>query len=189
MSGRVVRETPRLRLRLATVDDADMYLALWTDGRVMRYVGFPKGLRVTREKIVARLEKEADTPFERLLVAERKDTGEVAGECYLHVPDEEGVAGTDVKLLPAHWGNRFGVEIKRALVDFLFEETDAVAVRGAPNVENVASIRMQEAVGGVRVGEATREFPEEMRDWTTPVHHLEYRVFREAWEASRESAG
>lgn len=183
--GSVVRETERLRIRRATVADADVYLELWTDPRVMTNVGFPQGLRITREEIVERLRREGDGPFERLLVAERKETGEVVGECFLHPPDEEGIAGTDVKLLPRHWGHRFGVEIKQALVDLQFEETDAAAVRGTPNVENPASIAMQEAVGGVRTGELRHEFPENMRSFTTPLHLYEYRVQRTDWESRR----
>jgi hypothetical protein len=49
-------------------------------------------------------------------------------------------------------------------------------------VANVASIKMIEAAGGVRVGEAVYEFPESMRDYTTPVHYYVYRVHREGWE-------
>jgi RimJ/RimL family protein N-acetyltransferase len=185
--GAVVRETARLRIRRATEVDADVYLALWTDPRVMANVGFPQGLRITREEIVERLRREGDGPFERMLVAERKDTAEVVGECFLHLPDAEGVAGTDVKLLPEHWGHRYGLEIKQALVDLQFEETDAAAVRATPNVGNVASIKMQEAVGGVRVGETHHEFPEDMRGWTVPLHLYEYRVHRADWESRRVS--
>jgi len=41
---------------------------------------------------------------------------------------------------------------------------------------------MQEAVGGMRVGEKTYEFPEAMRETTTPVHAAIYQVSREIWE-------
>jgi RimJ/RimL family protein N-acetyltransferase len=68
------------------------------------------------------------------------------------------------------------------LVVYLFAHTDCVAVQATPNVGNVASIRMQESVGGVRVGEQVYEFPESMRDYTTPVHHYIYRVYRKDWE-------
>ncbi len=47
---------------------------------------------------------------------------------------------------------------------------------------NIASIKMQEAVGGVRIGEDVYEFPESMREFTTPVHCYIYRVYRNAWE-------
>ena len=79
-------------------------------------------------------------------------------------PNAEGIVETDIKLLPAHWGNKYGVEIKRGLVDHLFTHTDCKAVEATPNVNNAASIKMQEAVGGARMSENVHHFPESMRD-------------------------
>ena len=89
-----------------------------------------------------------------------KSTGQAIGECKLHWPDREGIAATDVKLLPEFWGNKYGVEVKRGLLDYLFTHTECLAVDASPNVGNLASIKMQEAVGGVCVGESIYEFPE-----------------------------
>ncbi len=105
------------------------------------------------------------------------------GECKLHPPNPEGIASTDVKLLPDYWGHKYGLEVKRALLDYLFAHTDCVAVEASPNVNNPASIKMQEAVGGVRIKEAVYEFPIGMQDYTVPVHHYIYRVERGHGEA------
>jgi len=180
-----VMETARLLVRTAEERDVELYFRLWTDPRVMRFVGFPKGLRITREEIRARIAGSPASEYERLLVVERKDDGEAIGEAHLHRPDADGVASTDVKLLPSAWGHRFGTEVKAALVRHQFENTDCRAVQGTPNKGNVASIRMQEAVGAVRVGEGCFEFPEappEMRGWTRSVPHWIYHVRREDWE-------
>ena len=182
-------ETERLVVRTAEEGDAGLYYRLWTDPRVMRFVGFPQGLRVTREEIRERIGRQPVSVYENLLVVERKDTGAAIGEAHLHRPDEAGVAGTDVKLLPEAWGHRFGAEVKAGLVRHQFEHTDCRVVQGTPNRENVASIRMQEAVGAVRVGEGCFEFPEEMRAWTCPVPHFVYHVRREDWERARPDPG
>lgn len=68
---------------------------------------------------------------------------------------------------------------------YQFTHTDCYAVQATPNVENIASINMQEAIGGVRIGEDAYQFPESMRDCTTPVHHYIYRVYRADWERNR----
>ncbi len=175
-------ETERLIIRAATVKDVDLYYDLWTNPQVMANVGFPQGLRVTRNGIEERILKQGTSEFEQLLVVELKATGQAVGECMMHRPDKEGIAETDVKLLPAFWGNEYGVEVKRGLLAHLFAHTDCVAVQATPNVGNIASIKMQEAVGGVRVGEAVYEFPESMRDYTTAVHHYIYRVYRSDWQ-------
>jgi RimJ/RimL family protein N-acetyltransferase len=152
----------------------------------MAYVGFPRGLLITREEVEARIQAPSESKFDRLLIVELKLTGQSIGQCLMHLPDEEGIAETDIKLLPAFWGYRYGVEVKRGLVAYLFTHTVCVGVGASPNVNNVASIKMQEAVGGVRVGEAVYEFPESMRGYTTPVHHYIYHVYRNVWE-SRQS--
>jgi len=159
-----------------------MYFSLWTDPEVMKNVGFPGGIPITQSEIEDKIRNQGTTPYDRLLVVEMKTTGETIGECKLHAPNQEGIAETDVKLLPEHWGRRYGVEIKRGLVDYLFTHTDCSVVQATPNINNIPSIKMQEAVGGVRVGEAIDEFPEEMKAFTSPVHYYIYHVFREDWK-------
>jgi len=51
-------------------------------------------------------------------------------------------------------------------------------VEATPNVSNTASIRRQEAVGGVRVGEGVFEVPEGAPHRMAPVPHYLYRVYR-----------
>ena len=185
--NQVVFETKRLRIRVANENDVDLVYSLWTLPEVMKFVGFPKGLRTSREEVLARIEKSEHAPFEYLLIVEVKETGVSIGQCLMHNPNAEGIAVTDVKLLPAFWGNKYGVEVKQGLVDYLFTHTDCVAVEGSPNVKNIASMKMQEAVGGVRIREHVYEFPESMRDFTTSVHSVIYYVKREVWKLRKNA--
>lgn len=178
----VVLETERLAVRLGTAEDAGLYFALWTNPRVMGHVGFPQGLPVTRDEIAQRLSRQGGSALDRMLVVELKATGQAIGEAKLSSPDEQGIAEPDLKLLPEFWGYRFGREAWRALVGYQFAHTDCDAVHGTPNVENVASIKMQEAAGGLRIGEGVHEFPESMQPYTTPVRYCVYRVDRADWE-------
>lgn len=179
-----VIETKRLIIRKAEPSEADieMYFNLWTNPLVMTNVGFPTGLKISREKIANQIADQSPSEYDSLLVVVLKDAGVPIGECRLYRPDDKGISRTDVKLLPEHWGNAYGVEIKRALVDYLFSHTECVAVKANPNKNNIASQRMQEAVGGKRVGEDVHRFPEHMRDYTCDVHYYVYMVFRSDWE-------
>lgn len=177
--------TERLLIRAATTADVTMFYALWTDPAVMHFVGFPGGLPITADEIRIQLERQSPSPFDQYLVIELKATGQVIGECKMIRPDAAGIAETDIKLLPAFWGHRYGVEVKRGLLDYLFTHTDCRAVQATPNVNNIASIKMQEAVGGVRVGEGVFHFAESMRAYTTPVPHYVYHVYRADWERLR----
>jgi RimJ/RimL family protein N-acetyltransferase len=170
-----------VRKALPTSEDTEMFFRLWTDGRVMANVGFPNGLRITRDEIRKRLESQRASEYDQLLVIQRQSDGQRLGECKLGMPNEQGIAETDIKLLPDHWGHSYGVEVKRGLLDYLFTHTDCRVVQASPNVNNIPSIRMQEAVGGVRVNEGVYEFPENMRAFTTPVHCYIYEVTRQTW--------
>ena len=91
LGGKRFMETERLIVRTAVADDVDLIHALWTDPRVMTYVGFPQGMRITRNELRERLLKQIGSEFERLLVVELKATGQAIGQCALSRPDGEGV--------------------------------------------------------------------------------------------------
>lgn len=183
----IIFDTTRLIIRSATEEDAQFLFALWTEPRVMSNVGYPQGLRITQKEVLQGIQRQNPaSEYDKYLLVDRKSDGETVGECKLGSPDENGIAHTDVKLWPAFWGHKYGVEIKRGLVDYLFRFTDCTAVEATPNVDNVASIKMQEAVGGVRVGEGVFTFPESMQSYTRPVPHYVYRVFRSDWERGRQ---
>ena len=175
----IIIKTKRLIIRNATIEDAPMYYKLWTNPNVMAFVGFPQGLQSTQKEIEDNIRKQKGTLLDQRLVVILRATGVAIGECSMHTPNKEGVAKTDVKLLPEHWGHTYGVEIKRALLSFLFTHTDCMAVEATPNVKNGASIKMQESVGGVRMGEGIYEFPESMKHYTISVPHYVYHVYRE----------
>jgi RimJ/RimL family protein N-acetyltransferase len=178
--------TERLIIRTAELGDAETLYRLWTDPQVMTNVGYPKGLRITVSEIQEGISSQnPESEFGKYLMAQLQADGPTLGECKLILPDEAGISRTDVKLLPAYWGHKYGVEIKQALVDYLFTHTDCRVVEGTPNVANIGSIKMQEAVGAVRVGEETYHFPESKADFTAPVHYYIYHVSRANWERLR----
>ena len=177
-------ETNRLRIRPVQMADADLLFALWKHPRVMTNVGFPNGLPITRDDVCRQIERQGESEFGRLLIAEIRETGEASGECKMYLPEADGIARTDVKLLPEFWGNKYGVEIKAGLVSYLFRHTDCEAVSADPNVNNIASIKMQEAVGGMRIREGTYECPPDRRDFMTSFRFYVYHVTRKTWAES-----
>ncbi len=178
---RLVLSTERLLVYVGDRNDVDLFYRLWNEPKVMANVGYPLGLQITREEIATQLQNQEGQILDARLVIVLKSTGHSIGECKLGAPDECGTSTTDVKLLPAFWGKKYGVEIKRALVDYLFRFTSCMVVEATPNINNIASIKMQEAVGGIRVGEKRFKFPESKREFTQPVHSYVYHVYRDTW--------
>lgn len=184
-------ETNRLVIcpAIAEEEDVSFLFRLWTNPEVMRFVGFPKGLRTSLGEINAQLEGYEPGEFDRTLIVSKRQDGVRVGECKLGSADEEGIAHTDVKLLPKYQGMGYGKEIKQALLDYLFAQTSCSGVRATPNLLNVASIKVQESVGGRQVDEGIHRFPERMRAYTCDVPYVEYVVTRKVWESQRERRG
>ncbi len=185
----MVFETARLIIRIPTTkdEDVDFYFQLWNDPRVMKNVGFPKGLMKRREDIIAQLARIYPSEYDRTLIVIEKQSNKPVGECKLGSANEEGVAHTDVKLIPKFWGKGFGVEIKQALVDYLFTHTDCNSIEASPNKENIASQKMQEKVGAIRIREGTYHFPEHMKSYTKTVELYIYRLDRAVWQKKIQS--
>ncbi len=183
----MVFETSRLIIRIPITkdEDVDFYFQLWNEPKVMENVGFPKGLMIRREDIIAQLARAESSEFDRTLIVIDKESDAPIGECKLGNPDEKGISTTDVKLLPSYWNRDFGTEIKTGLIDYLFTHTNCIAVQASPNRLNPASQKMQEKVGAKRIREGTYHFPEHMRSFTKPVELFIYRLDRSDRERGR----
>lgn len=133
--SRIVFETERLIIQRAEnlPRHIELYYNPWNNSEVMRNVGFPDGLRISREEISDLIGKKNKRILNALLIVFRKEDNRPIGECKLGQPDDNGIAETDIKLLPEFWGNGYGTEIKRGLVSFLFENTDCETVKATPN--------------------------------------------------------
>ncbi len=175
-------ETKRLIIRKSEEKDTPLFYSLWTNGEVMKFVGFPKGLKVTEEEIKDGILKQSEDEYNKPLVVQVKEPGETIGECKLGLPDKNGISETDVKLLPEFHGKGYGKEIKKGLVDYLFTNTNCSGIKATPNKLNIASQKMQEAVGACKVGESSYKFPDHMKEYTEDVHSYIYILYRKDWE-------
>ncbi|MDP8227246.1 MAG: GNAT family protein [Candidatus Celaenobacter polaris] len=180
----MVFETTRLIARRPTTkdEDVDFYFQLWNEPRVMKNVGFPKGLLIRREEIISQLARAENSEFDHTLIVIDKESNTPIGECKLGSPDEKGISTTDVKLLPLYWNKGFGTEIKTCLINYIFTHTNCKAIQATPNKSNIASQKMQEKVGAKRVSEGTYHFPESMQSYTKPVEYILYQIDRAEWE-------
>lgn len=182
-----ILKTRRLIIRRAEPSPRDIafLLELWTNPTVMSNVGFPAGLQTSAEEIEQQLLSQGATEFDCVLLATLQNTGDIIGECRLDSPDADGTAHTDIKLTPRYWHQGYGKEIKLALLEHLFARPDCLQVRATPNQTNVASIRLQESVGGRKTDEGIYRFPESMKEYTSDIPFFEYTVFRDDWERFR----
>lgn len=187
----IIFSTKRLCIRKANDDDRDIrfLFSLWTNPDVMKFVGFPDGLKVTIEQVREGILNQDESEYNQKLLIELLHSGILIGECKLGLPDENGVSETDVKLFPEYWGKGYGTEVKQGLVDYLFIHTDCTVIKATPNILNIASQKMQEKVGGQRIGQEMFCFPEYMKEYTSNVHSYIYHLTRKDWLKQRDHSG
>ncbi len=177
----MIFQTERLKVRKPDKTDIEMYFKLWNSPEVMQNVGFPQGLKISKETISEQIKNQDETEYDKTLVVVEKSSDEAIGECKLGFPNEEGISITDIKLLPEFRGNDYGKEIKNALCLYLFSRTNCKIVEASPNKKNIASRKIQEACGGVKVREGVYHFPESMRDFTEDVNLIIYYIYKKKW--------
>ena len=177
----MIFQTERLIVRKAETSDVDMYLSLWNSGKVMSNVGFPNGLGISTERLKQQIEDYDNTEYNQTLVVIEKESGNRIGECKLGWPNEDGISITDIKLLPDYWGKGYGREIKKALCKYLFSKTSCKIIEATPNVNNVASQKMQIACGGKEIRRGVHHFPPKMKNVTEDVYCIIYHIYKKDW--------
>lgn len=185
----IILETPRTIIKIASSspEDVDLFYNLWTNAQVMTNVGFPQGLKITKDEMKETLSKTSESEFNAKLKIVLKSVGQLIGECKLGLPNAEGISNFDLKLLPDYWGIGLATEIMTPLVDYIFNNSDCKAVEGTPNKKNIASIKMQQRAGLKKIKEGTCTFPKEMQSYTEDVNYFLLRITREEWQEKKKS--
>lgn len=178
-------QTKRTVVKLAKnkKEHIDFFHALWNNPEVMKNVGFPEGLGISKEEISKILAKDDKKIFDKRLVIELKETGEFIGECKMGTPNEEGISDFDLKLLPQYWGLKLSSEIMPELIDQIFNRCDCDCIEGSPNINNVPSQKMQEKVGFKKIKKDIFIFTKKMNCKTEDVTYYLMRLYRKDWEA------
>jgi RimJ/RimL family protein N-acetyltransferase len=138
---------PAVRVRATTEDDLPDLVAMWNDGRVMRWIGFPDGLGTDAEQARAWWERTSADPNRHHFVVEADGIG-FAGELFYRVEPEARRAGLDIKLVAAAHGRGIASAGLTALCERVWnEEPDVDAVWVEPHPLNEAARRLYARLG------------------------------------------
>lgn len=163
MPADILLETPRLRLRKFTLDDAAFARELVNDAAWLRYIG-DRGVR-TLDEARAYIGKTL-THYERhgfgAYVVELKTTGEAIGNCGLF--KREGLPGVDIgfALLERFRGQGYAHEAAAAMLTAARERFGLTRIEAYTVPYNTSSIRLLEKLG-LRY-EATIRMPNDTED-------------------------
>ncbi len=148
-------ERPRIRLRDATLGDAEL-LESWETPEnrgVFNDFEFPPRAPLSEQLSKGPLRHERNGT----LIVERVDDGRPIGTVSWHTVgygpgDESRAWNIGIALIPEARGHGFGPEAQRALAAELFATTDVHRVEASTDIENVAEQRALEKAGFVREG-------------------------------------
>jgi RimJ/RimL family protein N-acetyltransferase len=185
----VFLETGRLLLRRFTEDDVDNLVELDGDPQVMRYV--TGGRTTPREEIRDDYLPAFLSYYRRyrgygFWAAVEKSGGEFLGWFHFRPPPEDGLPDEPelgYRLRRCAWGNGYGTEGSRALIDKGFAELGTRRVFARTMAVNAASRRVMEKAGLIHV----RTFHQDLPYKIEGDEHggVEYALTRGQWQRHR----
>ena len=145
--------TARLTLRPHRLEDVTFMVRLNADPECVHYTGDvafdDPSLALA---VVAALQAQyAERRMGRLVVIEQ-ETGEPVGWCGLKWHPDDGEADLGYRFLRSRWGRGYATEASRACIQYGFEDLDLPCLIARVVPANVASVRVLEKLGFVRIG-------------------------------------
>jgi RimJ/RimL family protein N-acetyltransferase len=137
----------KVRIRTTTREDLADVAALWNDGRVMQWVGFPNGLGYDEEKMNRWFDALQANADRHHFVVYAESIG-FCGEVYYAVDQAHGRASLDIKLVPQAQGQGLATDALKTLIRHVFEtEKDVEVVWTEPWEANMASRKLYARCG------------------------------------------
>ncbi len=151
--------------------------ALWNDGEVMYYVGYPEGLGITDEETQKWLAMVATKPNTKHFSIIEEDLGFV-GETFYSYREEGAPAIIDIKLLKKARGKGIAHIALGYVLDLLFRNTEAPSALVDPDTHNLAAINLYHKVG----------FVEDHRFTYKNREHVAMLLAKEVWRRQRRAS-
>jgi RimJ/RimL family protein N-acetyltransferase len=142
-------ETPRLRLRQFTLDDAEFVLELVNEPSFVSNIA-DKGLRTPDDARRFILEGSwtcQEKPGYGQFVVELKEGGEPVGICGLLYRDSLDLTDIGFALLPDYWGQGYAFEAASTVLEYGRSTLGIEKIVGLTSEDNLASIKVLRKLG------------------------------------------
>lgn len=158
MNNQMIIRTKKLNLRPPRFSDFNFLKKMWENGEVMKYVGFPKGLKQSDRKIKKWIDEWCISNRLRLIIEDKKsqkpigETGYGIEKNYPYAKNKK-VAALDIKIGdPNFWRKGLATEALSALIKKLNKTSDIDIFEVTPNIKNKAAIKLYEKLGFKKKG-------------------------------------
>ena len=150
-------ETKRLILREMKKEDTEAFLDIFSDPIAMQYFGVIFDLAQMKTWVQSNLEHQAKYGFSLLTVV-LKQNDEIIGDCGLETTEIESelVVGIGFDFRRKYWNKGYATEAAMAVRDYGFKKYNFDKISAWINPENVASQRVAEKIGMIKVKSVLR---------------------------------
>ena len=140
----------RVTIELRPTSEADLpdLMALWNDGRVMAFVGYPNGLGATPDSMAAWFRRLVADPSRRHRSIHDPHLG-FCGEAYVAVDPSHDLAALDIKLRPEAQGRGIASRALQQVLEEIFAGALAGRAYVDPSRHNERALRLYERLGFV----------------------------------------
>jgi predicted acetyltransferase len=133
----------RCFLKETKEEDLELLRSLWADGRVMRWVGFPRGIPYSFSEMREWLDFQKKRGNRHFSVFSSEEV--FCGEVFYAVDTKHRRAGLDIKIRPEYQGKGIASEALNRLIDLCFKNEPLVReVWTEPSSENTAARKLYE---------------------------------------------
>lgn len=169
---KLILKTDRLRLREYVQSDFAGLYAILSDPETMKHYPKPYDEKGTQHWLDWSFDNYARYGF-GLWAIERKDTGELIGDCGITMQNIDGQMLPEIgyHVNKRHWRQGYAKEAARAVRDWCFTHTEFDAVYSYMTASNVASYSTAASVGMTRI----KQYDDD------GVPHFVYRMTRQEW--------
>ncbi|MDR7857028.1 GNAT family N-acetyltransferase [Tissierella sp.] len=140
--------TGKITIKETTVEDLDNIMNLWNNGEVMFYVGFPKGLGITMDKLEKWLSGVNQNQYRKHYSIYADGIG-YCGETYYEIDCINNLSALDIKLLPHAQGKGIAEFSLRFAITQVFENKLATRAYVDPNPDNKSAWKLYHKLGFV----------------------------------------
>jgi RimJ/RimL family protein N-acetyltransferase len=118
----VIAVDNQIIIRQPREDDLKFLKKLWIDPKVMNYLGFPRGMKVSDEKIISWINSGQESGQLRLLIEDsvkKVPIGEIGYREDKNFPftHKNSVLALDIKIIPDYWGKGIAKKTLKKFVD------------------------------------------------------------------------
>lgn len=180
----MIYRSERLYLREIEEDDFDLFYSLYSNDKVMKYTyldkfGSKEEFRSYFEEVIKNnLSKNKRAVYTYVVFLLDDNFAGIAEIEINYKNNHGGIGEIGYYILPDYWGNGYGPEIAKLLLEIGFWDIKLHRLYGRCNVNNIASQKVMEKIGMTKEGEL-RKVRFKDNEW---VNEYMYGILLEEWK-------